>query len=938
MSSTAGLIETNVLSEQRQAITRALTEGDALLVLHFLFLRKRATATEIAQTVGLPLQLLQEVLARLTSANLVSVRARSYELTIPARRRLSHRIFSFRFMEGRTIVPSQAVGNSLRNSYKLKECIGSGATSFTFRAEQERTGRDRALKIFLPDTVDYEHLEQAVKARTAALSDDAAIPDVVELGNIQVVLPEGNSVTVPCIAFRFIPSAITFAEFLENTTVLNAAVFERFVERVGGALATIEAAGLHHGDLHEGNILVVTGATPSQAKEFWVIDFIGVPSAASDQLELPSDLDQFKNHLLNAALVASKRHPGVPATVILGEKVFRVLQTLRAAGYHNFAELMADFSRETRPVPAGYFRPPMKDPFHGLRVEALDDVRLLYELFVPVPSRFDRVSAFGNTWISGPRGCGKSHYLRILEFNPEVLLAAERDQELKAKLRDLNYDFRSAFGVLFPCRPGEFKPFVPAAIGAEKFDQNTISFLKHILVLKVWNKTLAAIARGYDGPHPIFGSGIKVEPLVRLLEQRVGSIGLIDSDPEHLFRQCVSACGALESSALAVWNSPQYRPVARLSEQDIESFFLTIRQVVPELATTRFYVLVDDVSHGNVHWEMQKVINSLIRSSQGVHCFKISFDKYMYTLDTVDDRPIDPRHEVTYLDLGEISGKTQKQSKADKITAVDLPTYMEQVINVRLRKAGYLNSIVDILGPSQSAQEFLSALAKRESAKRVTAKEHRAYYAGWNIILSLAHGSVRTLLQLVEEIFRSTGASPNTASIPLSAQDAAVRKFSTRHYSALSMLPEDQEGTALGPKLQSVISAIGRISRDYLLNYDTKVSNRWYETISIERLDTDHLDGRADRILFELVKYGLVVNEGVTFSRAQFGLTARYDLNKVFSPAFQITYRVRNHLYLSSSVLEELLLRPDQFIRRHRGKLAKLAIRPSATQKSLFRE
>ena len=122
------------------------------------------------------------------------------------------------------------------------------------------------------------------------------------------------------------------------------------------------------------------------------------------------------------------------------------------------------------------------------------------------------------------------------------------------------------------------------------------------------------------------------------------------------------------------------------------------------------------------------------------------------------------------------------------------------------------------------------------------------------------------------------------------------------------MLPEDLNGRALGPKLQAVISAIGRISREYLLHYDTGDSRRWYETISIERLDAHPLSDDAEKILFELVKYGLVLNEGVTFSRAQFGLTVRYDLNKIFSPAFQITYRVRNHLYLSHDLVDELLV------------------------------
>lgn len=38
----------------------------------------------------------------------------------------------------------------------------------------------------------------------------------------------------------------TFADFLKAKDNVNPAVFEKFVERVGGALAAIEAVGLHH--------------------------------------------------------------------------------------------------------------------------------------------------------------------------------------------------------------------------------------------------------------------------------------------------------------------------------------------------------------------------------------------------------------------------------------------------------------------------------------------------------------------------------------------------------------------------------------------------------------------------------------------------------------------------------------------------------------------
>lgn len=185
---------------------------------------------------------------------------------------------------------------------------------------------------------------------------------------------------------------------------LGPAIFERFIERVGGALAAIEEAGLSHGDLHEGNILVVPGRTPSVAQEFWVIDFIGIPSISSPALEISSDIENFRDHLLRATIIACERLPGYSAHLLLGDRVFRVLQGLRNNSYISFKEMLADFNKPQVSVPEDYFTAPEPKPFEWLRVEWIPSSKWLFKLFEPFQSRFDIIHRFGNTWISGPRG------------------------------------------------------------------------------------------------------------------------------------------------------------------------------------------------------------------------------------------------------------------------------------------------------------------------------------------------------------------------------------------------------------------------------------------------------------------------------------------------------------------------------------------------------
>jgi len=776
---------------------------------------------------------------------------------------------------------------------------------------------------------------------------DVALPDIVDVGQVYVTFPDGKTETLCCVVLEYVDQcAQTFSSFLKQHPNLTEIIFDRFIERVGGALAAIEGVGLTHGDLHEGNILVVPNQSGSAATNFWVIDFIGTPSIKSRNMEVSSDLDHFRNHLLQAAVVACEKLPGYSSRLLLGERAYRVLDGLRSRRYKNFAEMMHDFQNPRTVVPKSHFKAPAEEPFEWLRVEFIPTADKLFKLFEPDSSRFKVIARFGNTWISGPRGCGKSHYLRVLQFHPQVIIDRNHDAELDQCLNAVQYDFREAFGVLFACRLGEFKAFTPEAMGGGTFDNLTQRFLKHIVVLKIWTKTLQTIREGLEYRDEKTGASVLTLPgdfsdLVAFLDNCLGKVAVFDDgDKLNVFRQCLGACTAMENSASAIWYDPAKRiNVNLLNEKVLDEFFAVLKRTFPDLTNTKFYILVDDAGVGNVHLEMQKILNSLVRSTSANHCFKLTCEKFMYTLDTADGKSIDPRHEVTYVSLGELSAKTLRAS------AAELSQYMARVVDRRLRAAGFKFGIESILGKSQDVREFLSALSQPGARRPMNGKSRsntprkRAYFGGWNIVWSISHGSVRSLLEIVEHIFNENHVTVDTEGVSLEKQDDAIWQYSRRQFKALILTPGEVDDEPIGPKLQAIISAIGEVSRLYLERYDTHSNERWYETISIERLDIGKLSAKSRILLEELIKNGLLLDDGATFSRAQFGLSRRYDLNKIFSPAFAITYRVRNHLYLSKGRLELLLNQPDAFVAKHRHKLEDLTQRENhVSQPLLFKE
>ena len=173
-----------------------------------------------------------------------------------------------------------------------------------------------------------------------------------------VEFPDGRKLILPCVVLEYIDSrAITFEKFLENQTNIDNTIFNTFIERVGTVLSEIEKAGLVHGDLHERNILVMPGQSPNVVKDFWVIDYIGIPSINSSELESLTDMENFYNHLMRAAIITCNNYNIYSLRLALGEKAYRILEGLRNKKYKSFSELLEDFNKKIE-VPADYFEAP----------------------------------------------------------------------------------------------------------------------------------------------------------------------------------------------------------------------------------------------------------------------------------------------------------------------------------------------------------------------------------------------------------------------------------------------------------------------------------------------------------------------------------------------------------------------------------------------------
>lgn len=945
MSTTLKIDNINQLLEENRAMVGVASSPTCLYILHLIRSRPEITLDQINTEFTFRSGTAEDWLKHILEVGLVELKDSKYCLTPLGERKLALTDVSLEELGGTEIPGTEDVPNKLPDSYRLDPIpLGKGATSVTFRAIQQSTGLPRTVKIFRPGITSYDQLK-SFRQKRKTIPKEVAIPDFSGMGQFCVDLESHDKpVVLDCQVFDYVnEGAKTFQEYVNTDPApyLSRDFFRFFVEHVGGALEAIERAGLQHGDLHARNILVIRRERREPAISFKVIDFAGGSSFNSLTFSGVTDLEMFKRHLIWCFSEVCRQRPGVSARELVGDGVERVIIGLQEQKYENFAELLDDFHKRARPIPTDYFQEPTPRPFEWLRIEMMPSLKELYLLFEPDESVFKAISGSDNVIISGPRGCGKSHYLRALNFWPEVLKLEKESTELKAKLDLIGYDFRRFFGVLFECRVGEFKNFTPEAVDGKKFTAETVRVLKHILVLKIINKTLSVLRESCESEVLIPSQNISA--LRTFIQERFPNMPLYgEPNAVEEMTQYARALVTKEKQAESTWNLPDENRGLLLAEPDVEAFFESLQKDFPDLTRTQFFILVDDISEGRMHPEMQKVLNSIMTSATKRFCFKVTCDKFMYTLDTAEGRAIDPSQDVVYVDLGDLSVKAQRPRKV-------ISKYVRGIVNARLNTwVSQESDIVAILGNSQDPKEFLKHLARpRKETRQATVAVQRdrmrrkALYAGWNIVWQLSHGSIRTLFQLLDYIFaQSNFDSDNPRPIPLDIQDRYVREFSNQKFQSLLMLKGSIAGDPLGTLLSDVASSIGEVSRLYLRKYDTGEPDRFYETITLERLDLKPIDERAAQVLKYLAVYDVLMTQGITFSRAQVGLSERYDLNKIYAPSFQTTYRVRNHLYLSKDKFEDLLLKPDEFVKKTRARLDSLVKRKKDVdqQRTLFEE
>lgn len=797
---------------------------------------------------------------------------------------------------------------SLNEKYSEFKLISAGKNSIVVSARHNLLGSRVVVKILRPGA--SENIVQSIR-KLGSINLDSAIVRPIDFVEASVADVAGKPVTLSCIVFPLIGGK-TFRDFLQQENHhLNSQVVMSFSRQVGNALAELERLGAYHGDLHERNILV--DHQSEGVIRFRIID-ISFDAMGSLPFEAcrNNDISNFKQHVWRILSLQRRFLPNMSLRKYIGTKNYIKITRILSAEAGTFIGVMHvlsddsdynSYANDRSRFIANKFRAPIT--FRLQRYEEITDHSVAVRLFVPFEPLMEKIREFSNVYVSGNRGSGKSTYLASLAF------FAEMSEEI--------VDFRSIFGIYFPCRQGEFKGLATRPGWTSEIDRISIT---NIIVIKVIRRTLETIASGIASGKISSPSSLgNLREFVNSLLPAPGIVS-VDHDIQSDIENLVATMIRVEMEEIRTLPSGNPPKAGGRDTRSLIEFFKVIKEAFFELSSSRFHLLFDDAGTPYVPSNVQKVINDLIITSNPYFCVKLSAEKLTFDFESSDAKVLENGQDYYEHD---ISSMLFIGSGNRGLNRTGLESYFRKIVEQRLQHFSFQShNIVDYLGDEQSSgQEMTNLLAQGR---------RDAYYCGWTTVWNIADRTPRNLLEIVSEIFSVANVERDTCPNVVSRrdQDRAIRTISEKRLESLSQIAGTVkvfgETVSLGRRLFEVTVAIGSTFRSYLRAEHGKKQMRQH--LAIERNDLGDLTVEADTLLKRLITFGVLDSGRMEYARDDQIKKPIYVLNRIYCPAFQISYRRDDHLRLSTGKIEMLLLSPERFLREGTKRLLQAGAPP----------
>ena len=771
-------------------------------------------------------------------------------------------------------------------SYTLHEAVGHGVKSVVWRASDDY-GRDRAIKFAIAD--DYEersYLSEFHRVRALEPHEqfaklyDADLLDL-EIGDepLKVVAFVEEWVSGKTLRFLLDQHSIDVTEtFLVD-----------YISELCGALNALRVAGLRHDDLHPGNVMIADQPPGSLDKRLRlrVIDMGSLKPIETPTRKRRDDHGNLVDHivLLHNAMV---RNPSV------SHRRSRFLEECRnlltsmldldpTVCLTSPEQISAGFrlahTRSLQPARSTPVR--LNDPFEFISAEHLADDRVLVEIFAKSCPWLPKVQSNVPCLLVGPRGCGKSTIFRWLSLRAHL-----------HKETILTDEFTLS-GFYLSCMAMQNRlGLIRTDALAERFHHEIVHYFNMLLAREVL-QTLAIIV-GRPDRETLWGFGEQQEisvyeyveavlPAARPYLQGVSRVRRAVELVESEINRCHSAI----------------RRGVNIDHTTDEAFlgdfteYLTAS--IPFFRVKPITFLLDDYSDHRLPPRVQRVLNRVIWERRSSHLFKLSSEKYGTDLVDSDGAPIDTTRELLEIDCGrEFLTLNDAEARA----------FAVELLTKRLESAGYAGSPEALLGPSEWKEGSLAAALRAKQRGR-----NEDQYHGLDCIANICSGDVSTLLEVFRRIFDVGDVTKGTISqVPKYRQHQAIESVSRE------LLQKVRHHHTYGSEMYAVLLAFGQHVRTVLVDGQVHTNREIPQIPRIEVDDvgaaTDKLSSSQSDLATELLRRAIFIEMEPGRSRRAFATTVRWQLRRVYLPAFKAALAKNDAVKFNASEFKFFLSDP----------------------------